>query len=221
MVDRNGNAGGNTVKMSLPSLLGAGLADHRAEICVPGDTVGAVALDAAGDVACGTSTGGIVGKRPGRVGDSPLVGCGGYANRYGAVSATGHGEAITRVTLSRLALMRLELVEKDSVSGAAFGTTPTRSKCCWAANGALEEMAAAPQSGSGGLLLLSRLGEVAVSFTTKRMVWASMEGHEGVDGELQSGIDCGYWSCRVAKKKHGPLLVSWTRLQRLRGLKCQ
>eukprot|EP00435_Cladocopium_sp_Y103_P010877 s1224_g2.t2 len=186
---------------------------------VPGDTVGAVALDAAGDVACGTSTGGIVGKRPGRVGDSPLVGCGGYANRYGAVSATGHGEAITKVTLSRLALMRLELVEKNSVSGfAAFGTTPTRSKCSWAASGALEEMAAAPDAGSGGLLLLSRLGEVAVRFTTKRMVWACMEGHEGIDGELQSGIDSGYWSWRTSPERNrARKFWSKTRLQRLTG----
>ena len=50
-----------------------------------------------GNVACATSTGGITGKRPGRVGDSPLVGCGGYAdNMIGAVSTTGHGESITK-----------------------------------------------------------------------------------------------------------------------------
>ncbi|XP_078469292.1 isoaspartyl peptidase/L-asparaginase-like isoform X5 [Lampetra planeri] len=73
------------------------------------DTVGAVALDARGDVACATSTGGITNKMPGRVGDSPIVGCGGYAdNAVGAVSTTGHGESIMKVTLARLILFHME-----------------------------------------------------------------------------------------------------------------
>eukprot|EP00434_Breviolum_minutum_P038500 symbB.v1.2.034152.t1/scaffold4359.1/size40727/1 len=137
----------------------------------PGDTVGAVALDVSGDVACGTSTGGIVGKRPGRVGDSPLLGCGGYANALGAVSATGHGEAITKVTLSRSALTRLELLNTSEADD--------ENQCRLAAEGALKELTNCPQSGSGGLLLLSRQGEVAVAFTTQRMVWACLQGHEG------------------------------------------
>ena len=66
------------------------------------DTVGCVAMDRDGLLACGTSTGGITGKRPGRVGDSPLVGCGAYAdNESGAVSCTGHGESIAKVCLAR------------------------------------------------------------------------------------------------------------------------
>ena len=73
------------------------------------DTVGAVALDQEGNVACATSTGGITGKRGGRVGDSPLVGCGGYADsRAGAVSTTGHGESISRVCLARAVVHHLE-----------------------------------------------------------------------------------------------------------------
>merc|ERR1719313_3217905 len=72
------------------------------------DTVGCVAFDGSGNIACGTSTGGVVGKRRGRVGDSPLVGSGGYADdEVGAVSTTGHGGAIARVTLARLALWHL------------------------------------------------------------------------------------------------------------------
>lgn len=66
------------------------------------DTVGAVAIDSAGHLACATSTGGITAKRAGRVGDTPVVGAGGFADDFvGAVSTTGHGETIMRVCLSR------------------------------------------------------------------------------------------------------------------------
>ena len=64
------------------------------------DTVGCVALDASGHFACGTSTGGITAKMQGRVGDSPLIGSGGYANEFGGVSTTGHGESIAKVVLA-------------------------------------------------------------------------------------------------------------------------
>jgi L-asparaginase / beta-aspartyl-peptidase len=68
-------------------------------------TVGAVAIDRQGTLAAATSTGGMSGKLPGRVGDSPLIGCGTYAdNTLGAVSCTGAGEAIIRVVLARRAL---------------------------------------------------------------------------------------------------------------------
>lgn len=66
-----------------------------------GGTVGAVARDAYGNLAAATSTGGIVFKRPGRVGDSPIPGAGTWADRTAAISATGDGEAILRVALSR------------------------------------------------------------------------------------------------------------------------
>ncbi|MBI3636658.1 MAG: isoaspartyl peptidase/L-asparaginase, partial [Candidatus Rokubacteria bacterium] len=68
-------------------------------------TVGAVALDRQGTLAAATSTGGMIGKPPGRVGDSALIGCGTYADSsLGAVSCTGDGEAIIRVVLARRAL---------------------------------------------------------------------------------------------------------------------
>lgn len=64
--------------------------------------MGAVAIDSAGHLACATSTGGITGKWAGRVGDTPVVGAGGFADDFvGAVSTTGHGENIMRVCLSR------------------------------------------------------------------------------------------------------------------------
>lgn len=67
-----------------------------------GGTVGAVALDRRGLIAAATSTGGTAGKLPGRVGDSPLIGCGTYAeSTSGGVSCTGDGEAIIRVVLAR------------------------------------------------------------------------------------------------------------------------
>src|SRR5262249_27292153 len=80
-------------------------AQRRTLESVIGGTVGAVALDRRGLVAAATSTGGMTGKPPGRVGDSPLIGCGTYAeSTAGAVSCTGEGEAIIRVVLARRTL---------------------------------------------------------------------------------------------------------------------
>jgi beta-aspartyl-peptidase (threonine type) len=70
-----------------------------------GGTVGAVALDRRGLIAAATSTGGVAGKPPGRVGDTPLIGCGTYAeSTAGGVSCTGDGEAAIRVVLARRAI---------------------------------------------------------------------------------------------------------------------
>jgi beta-aspartyl-peptidase (threonine type) len=74
---------------------------------VSGGTVGAVARDRSGRFAAATSTGGIVGKRPGRIGDSPIPGAGTWADARCAISATGDGEAILRVALARSISMRL------------------------------------------------------------------------------------------------------------------
>lgn len=66
-------------------------------------TVGAVALDVGGRLAAATSTGGLFDKLPGRVGDTPIIGAGTYADTRGAISCTGHGEAIMRTVLARRA----------------------------------------------------------------------------------------------------------------------
>jgi beta-aspartyl-peptidase (threonine type) len=83
--------------------------DNHAELCDPGelitekqkqeqDTVGAVAIDLNGNLAAGTSTGGLTGALKGRMGDSPMPGCGYYAdNHIGAVALSGHGEGIARI----------------------------------------------------------------------------------------------------------------------------
>jgi len=83
----------------------------RAE-SVQAGTVGAVALDRSGRIAAATSTGGRRGQLPGRVGDTPLIGCGTYADSsLGGVSCTGDGEATIRVVLARRALDALRRVE--------------------------------------------------------------------------------------------------------------
>ncbi|KAM4772534.1 isoaspartyl peptidase/L-asparaginase-like [Rhinophrynus dorsalis] len=126
------------------------------------DTVGAVAMDSEGNVSCATSTGGITNKMVGRVGDSPIIGCGGYAdNRVGAVSTTGHGESIMKVTLARLALFYMEQGENPQDAG----------------DHALDYMNNRVH-GRGGLIVVSNTGQWAARFNTKRMAWASIDkGH--------------------------------------------
>jgi len=134
-----------------------------------GETVGAVARDARGHVAAATSTGGVLGKRSGRVGDSALIGAGTYADdRLGAGSATGPGEAIIRVCLVRSAL---ELV--------GSGLDPT-----FAASHALEELR--QRTGAlAGLLLVDPSGRIGAVWTTESMAagWRSERtGHPVVTG---------------------------------------
>lgn len=119
-------------------------------------TVGAVALDAKGNLAAGTSTGGTPCKYPGRVGDSCLIGCGCYAdNQSGAVSATGQGEAIMKVVLAKTA--NDLLAEGLEPQAAAQKAVALLSKRC---------------RGLGGLLVLDRSGRVGVAFSTARMAYA-------------------------------------------------
>lgn len=75
-------------------------------------TVGAVALDSRGHLAAATSTGGVTGKLPGRVGDAPLIGAGTYANRVVAVSCTGTGEQFIRHTVAGGVASRMELLNE-------------------------------------------------------------------------------------------------------------
>lgn len=120
-------------------------------------TVGAVARDASGDVAAGTSTGGTMGKRVGRVGDSPVVGAGTYADdRAGAVSATGDGEGILRLHLAATVHQRL-------LEGAA----PHR-----AAEQALGDMRRRVRA-TGGLIVIDAAGRLGWARTTPAMSWAA------------------------------------------------
>ena len=120
-------------------------------------TVGAVALDDQGRLFAATSTGGTCCKLPGRVGDSPLIGCGCYADHEtGAVSSTGFGEAIMRVVLAKTAC--------DFLRPAS--STPAR-----AAQAAIQLLANRGK-GTGGLILLDRNGNPGLAFNTPRMAHA-------------------------------------------------
>jgi len=126
------------------------------------DTVGCVAFDSEGHVACGTSTGGISFKRAGRVGDSPLIGCGGYADdMLGACSSTGHGESIMKMMLCYKAVSLLDSMSPDE-----------------AAHTALKEMWSRVK-GRGGLIMINKHGEVGHYGSTERMAWASCVGFVG------------------------------------------
>eukprot|EP00928_Gymnodinium_smaydae_P019903 TRINITY_DN1766_c0_g1_i1.p1 TRINITY_DN1766_c0_g1~~TRINITY_DN1766_c0_g1_i1.p1 ORF type:complete len:380 (+),score=96.86 TRINITY_DN1766_c0_g1_i1:78-1142(+) len=132
------------------------------------DTVGCVVLDKQGRLAAGTSTGGVTFKKAGRVGDSPLIGSGAYCDRYvGGASATGHGEAIARVTLCRHALWLLEQ-GGEPARAAALALERMRQRCGEAGGG------------TGGLILCDRNGRLGHAFTTKCMAWASASWDPGM-----------------------------------------
>lgn len=118
-----------------------------------GDTVGAVAIDMFGNLAAATSTGGTRNKRAGRVGDSPLVGSGAYADNWtAAVSATGYGEALMRVVISKRVC--------DFV-----GTGLSARSACESAIRVLEERT----GGAGGLIAVDARGRVGWAFNTRAM----------------------------------------------------
>jgi beta-aspartyl-peptidase (threonine type) len=122
----------------------------------PSDTVGAVALDRFGHLAAGTSTGGTPNKLPGRVGDSPLIGCGLYADdQTGGCSSTGWGESIIKVLLAKTA---------TDLIGA--GHEPMT-----AAQRAIDTLAQRV-GGYGGCILLDGQGRPGFAFNTPRMAYA-------------------------------------------------
>ena len=132
-------------------------------VVTPTGTVGAVALDRHGTSAAATSTGGILGKRPGRVGDSALIGCGTYADStLGAVSCTGDGEAIIRVVLARRALEYLkEADDPDYASRVAIDLLVEEGR------------------GQGGLILVDWRGRTGYAHSTPFMPVAWMSPSVG------------------------------------------
>jgi beta-aspartyl-peptidase (threonine type) len=119
-------------------------------------TVGAVALDSNGKLAAGTSTGGMLNKKFGRVGDSPIIGAGTYANHICAVSGTGHGEYFIRYTVARdiASLMEYKYL---SVTEAADEVIKNK---------------VAKAGGLGGVIALDAEGNIAMPHTTDGMFWA-------------------------------------------------
>ena len=129
-------------------------------------TIGAVAVDSKGDVAAATSTGGITAKRWGRVGDSPLIGAGTYAdNRAAAVSATGSGEYFIRAVAAH------ELAARMRLGGEALQQ---------ALDGVLADIEAL--GGKGGLIAVAPDGTAAWGFTTPAMYRGLADGDRRVVG---------------------------------------
>jgi beta-aspartyl-peptidase (threonine type) len=132
-------------------------------------TVGAVAMDAQGHLAAATSTGGMRGQMPGRVGDSAIFGCGAYAeDGVGSISATGHGEAIMRVMLAREAAEHMR-----HGSGAQA-----------AAERALEILQERTGSSTAGLILLGPEGTPGLAHRTPHMAAGCVNREEAVAGTI-------------------------------------
>ena len=115
-------------------------------------TVGAVAKDAAGHLAAAASTGGYTDKMPGRVGDSPLIGAGNFADATVAVSGTGHGESFIKLVLGHRLSCLMEL------SGLSLAEASAR---------VLDELGAI--GGTGGFIAVDPTGAVALPFNTPGM----------------------------------------------------
>jgi beta-aspartyl-peptidase (threonine type) len=136
-----------------------------------GGTVGACAIDAAGHVAAATSTGGMPWKRPGRIGDTPLCGCGTYADdRGGAASATGPGEAILRVTTTRVCVDEMRR-----------GASPA--EAAWAA---LDEVGRVTGL-AAGIICVDGRGRLAAATATDTMPFAAGR-LDGGDRRLVAGV---------------------------------
>jgi beta-aspartyl-peptidase (threonine type) len=132
------------------------------------DTVGAVALDTAGNLAAGTSTGGTLNKAPGRVGDSSLIGCGCYAdNLSAAVSLTGWGEPIMKLVLGKWAT--------DRVAAGMAPEMAAREAISYLYN---------RLGGHGGIILLGPDGRFGLAHNTPAMAWG-LATHSGLETGLQ------------------------------------
>ena len=117
-------------------------------------TVGAVALDLHGDLAAATSTGGMTGKRWGRIGDSPIIGAGTYANNAScAVSATGHGEYFIRTVVAHDICARVEYLK-----------VPLATAVDAVLNGRMKEL-----GGNGGVIAIDSRGDIVLDFNTEGM----------------------------------------------------
>jgi beta-aspartyl-peptidase (threonine type) len=143
------------------------LEEEKAKTTEPGKaphhgTVGAVALDVKGNLAAGTSTGGMTNKRFGRVGDSPIIGAGTYADSRCAVSATGWGEFYIRATAARDICARVELRGDELTKAADEVVLDVIPKL----------------GGDGGVIALDKDGNFAMPFNTDGMfrAWIDRDG---------------------------------------------
>ncbi|MFC3715074.1 isoaspartyl peptidase/L-asparaginase family protein [Luteimonas soli] len=140
----------------------AGQAHAEPEVAKHFGTVGALALDGEGHLAAGTSTGGMTDKRYGRIGDSPIIGAGTYANDRCAVSGTGWGEFYIRVSAAHEICARMAYLDETPVQ----------------AGEAVINREIPALGGDGGAIVLSADGQVAMPFNTEGMA----RGWIGADG---------------------------------------
>jgi beta-aspartyl-peptidase (threonine type) len=135
----------------------------------PVGTVGAVALDKEGNVAAATSTGGVHFKMPGRVGDTPLVGSGAYAdNLTGAASATGHGESIMSVVLCKMATDALNH-GKSAQEAADYAIKYMYDRV----------------KGYGGLIIVDHQGNAAFAYNTPHMAVAWVDENYDIQARIK------------------------------------
>ncbi|MEO6959370.1 MAG: isoaspartyl peptidase/L-asparaginase [Burkholderiaceae bacterium] len=139
-------------------------------------TVGAVALDTQGHLAAGTSTGGMTDKRWGRIGDSPIIGAGTYANSGCAVSGTGWGEYYSRTVAAHAICMRVTLMR-----------VPLKRAAAEVINQEIPSM-----GGNGGAIALDAQGHIAIPFNTDGMYrgWIAADGvaHVAIYGDEDDGV---------------------------------
>ncbi|ANY19695.1 Isoaspartyl peptidase precursor [Tsuneonella dongtanensis] len=131
-------------------------------------TVGAVARDSAGHLAAGTSTGGMTGKRWGRIGDSPLIGAGTYADDAScAVSATGSGEYFIRVAVAHSICERVKAARRMTLAGETQDVPLTTEVLQGIVDGVIAEVG--ELGGDGGVIVVSPSGEPVFSMNTPGM----------------------------------------------------
>lgn len=145
-----------------------GALPHTPEAWQMTGTVGAVARDADGNIAAGTSTGGMTNKRYGRIGDSPIIGAGTYATGQCGVSATGHGEYFIRLSVAYAICARMELLG-ESIDEASRHLIH-------------EELT--HLGGTGGVIALDAEGNVAMPFNTPGMFRGTIDAEGSVVIEM-------------------------------------
>jgi beta-aspartyl-peptidase (threonine type) len=131
-------------------------------------TVGAVALDSQGNLAAATSTGGIALKLPGRVGDTPLPGCGTYATAYGAASSTGTGEFVMRVLGARQVC---DSIESGHTAQTAVERTLQQIQTSFAAE--------------TGLIAIDRTGNIGIAHRTPEMPHAFFSSNSAITARIR------------------------------------
>ncbi|MCL1665035.1 isoaspartyl peptidase/L-asparaginase [Elizabethkingia ursingii] len=130
-------------------------------------TVGCIALDKDGNLAAGTSTGGMTNKRYGRVGDSPIIGAGTYADKNIGISGTGWGEFYIRTSAARTVAAKYEYQNKD----VKTATQEVMSE--------IENL-----GGDGGIIALDKNGNMAMTFNTEGMYRGSITNNGEIEVEI-------------------------------------